>query len=505
MIKSTMGYNQKQVSYLGVAKNLGDCIGFIAGALCEILPFWGVLSIGVLQTFVGYGFLWLIIANRLTTLPLWVLFIAIFVGTNGETYYNTAALVSCVLNFPDSRGPIVGILKGFAGLSGAILSQMYHIFSTSNRTSLILTIAIAPSIVVLSLMFSIRYVEGHRQQRPSDNLSFSFVYGVCLVLAAYLMSSLLLEDYLSQSLIIFCSIILLSILLLPLVVPIALSFSSEVHDPIEESLLPGELSESVQDKPEAIIGEVETEADSKKRGPKLGENFILRQALGKADLWLLFVSLVLGSGSGITIIDNMGQICESLGYSNTRIFVSIISICNFLGRVGGGYLSELIVRNYAYPRLVALAIVQAILAFGLLYYAMGWPAAIYMLTVLTSLGYGAHWGIAPAAVSEMFGLKCFGALYNFVILAMPTGSFIFSSILASRVYDYYAEKQAGNVDIKLIMQLTAEDSLTCMGSVCYSITCAILTGVVCIAVVLNLIVVRRTRSVYAHLYAKSQT
>lgn len=272
------------------------------------------------------------------------LFIAIFVGTNGETYYNTAALVSCVLNFPDSRGPIVGILKGFAGLSGAILSQMYHIFSTSNRTSLILTIAIAPSIVVLSLMFSIRYVEGHRQQRPSDNLSFSFVYGVCLVLAAYLMSSLLLEDYLSQSLIIFCSIILLSILLLPLVVPIALSFSSEVHDPIEESLLPGELSESVQDKPEAIIGEVETEADSKKRGPKLGENFILRQALGKADLWLLFVSLVLGSGSGITIIDNMGQICESLGYSNTRIFVSIISICNFLGRVGGGYLSELIVR-----------------------------------------------------------------------------------------------------------------------------------------------------------------
>uniref|UniRef100_A0A803N5D0 Nodulin-like domain-containing protein n=1 Tax=Chenopodium quinoa TaxID=63459 RepID=A0A803N5D0_CHEQI len=343
-------------------------------------------------------------------------------------------------------------------------------------------------------MFAIRYVEGHRQKRPSDSLSFSFVYGVCLILAAYLMGFLLFEEYLNQSLTITCSVILLIILLLPSIVPIILSFSSELNDPVKESLLPVE----------TIISEDESEVEGKRRDPQLGENFTLLQALGKTELWLTFVSLILGSGSGITIIDNMGQISDSLGYSSPRIFVSIISVCNFLGRVGGGYFSEIVVRKYAYPRLLALAIVQSILAIGLLYYALGWPASIYTLTVLTSFGYGAHWGIAPAAVSEMFGLKCFGSLYNFIILSMPTGSFLFSSILASRIYDYYAETQGRIVDPKVDLQLGDEGSHTCIGRICYSITCAILTGVVCIAVVLSLIVVRRTRTLYTHLYAKSQ-
>lgn len=72
VIKSEMGYNQRQIAILGVAKDLGDSIGFIAGSLCEILPIWAVLSIGVVQNFVGYGLLWLIVSDKLPTLPLWV-------------------------------------------------------------------------------------------------------------------------------------------------------------------------------------------------------------------------------------------------------------------------------------------------------------------------------------------------------------------------------------------------------------------------------------------------
>ena len=82
----------------------------------------------------------------------------------------------------------------------------------------------------------------------------------------------------------------------------------------------------------------------RRRGPRRGEDFTLMQALIKADFWLIFFSLLLGSGSGLTVIDNLGQMSQSLGYDNTHIFVSLISIWNFLGRIGGGYFSEIIVR-----------------------------------------------------------------------------------------------------------------------------------------------------------------
>jgi hypothetical protein len=82
----------------------------------------------------------------------------------------------------------------------------------------------------------------------------------------------------------------------------------------------------------------------RRKGPRRGEDFTLMQALRKADFLLMFFSLVLASGSGLTVIDNLGQICQSLGYNDTSIFVSMISIWNFLGRVGGGYFSEAIIR-----------------------------------------------------------------------------------------------------------------------------------------------------------------
>lgn len=78
VIKSAMGFNQRQVAILGVAKDLGDSIGFIAGSLCEVLPIWVILLIGVVQNFVGYGLVWLVVAGILPALPLWVVSLIYF-------------------------------------------------------------------------------------------------------------------------------------------------------------------------------------------------------------------------------------------------------------------------------------------------------------------------------------------------------------------------------------------------------------------------------------------
>ncbi|XP_030531115.1 protein NUCLEAR FUSION DEFECTIVE 4-like [Rhodamnia argentea] len=548
VIKSAMGYTQREVAILGVAKDLGDAIGFVAGGLCEVLPIWAILAIGVVQNFLGYGLLWLIVIGVLPSLPLWVLCICVFVGTNGETYFNTAALVSCVQNFPKSRGPVVGILKGFAGLSGAILSQIYLMINASSEASLIFMIAVGPSIVVIALMFIVRPMGGHKQIRPSDSLSFSFIYGICLLLAAYILGILLVEDLvdISQTVITLFVVILIIVVLLPVTIPVLLVFFSEPIPSSEESLLAGqekpETSKSEQDGSEVILSEVDEEKPEevdqlpaserqkriaqlqaklfqaaaegavrvkRKKGPRRGEDFTLLQALIKADFWLIFLSLVLASGSGVTVIDNLGQICESLGYNDSSIFVSMISIWNFLGRVGGGYLSEIVVRKFSLPRPVAMAIFQVVMAIGLFYYAMGFPGEIYVLTVLIGLGYGAQWAIVPASASELFGLKSFGALYNFFTLASPAGSLIFSGVIASGIYDYYAEKQAALRKLALgsmpPISLQDDDSLTCSGNICYSLTFGILSGLCIVAMALSSIVVYRTKSVYAQLYGTSRS
>ncbi|KAG7559428.1 Nodulin-like [Arabidopsis thaliana x Arabidopsis arenosa] len=49
VIKSSLNYNQKELSRLGVAKDLGDSVGFIAGTLSEILPLWAALLVGAVQ------------------------------------------------------------------------------------------------------------------------------------------------------------------------------------------------------------------------------------------------------------------------------------------------------------------------------------------------------------------------------------------------------------------------------------------------------------------------
>ncbi|KAJ4882847.1 Major facilitator superfamily protein [Raphanus sativus] len=539
VIKSSLNYNQKELARLGVAKDLGDSVGFLAGYLSEMLPLWAALLVGAVQNLVGYGWVWLIVTGRAPILPLWAMCILIFVGNNGETYFNTASLVSGVQNFPKSRGPVVGILKGFAGLGGAMLSQIYTMLNSPDPATLIFMVAVAPAVVTVSLMFFIRPVGGHRQIRPTDGASFTFIYGVCLLLAAYLMAVMLIEDLavVSHKVITAFTIVLFFILLAPVLVPITTSFFSDSNGPadtVEEPLVPKR--EEDQDPglrtPDLILSEVEDEKPRDvdllpaserhkriahlqaqlmqaaaegavrvkgRRGPHRGEDFTLTQALVKADFWLIFVSLLLGGGSGLTVIDNLGQMSQSLGYDNTHVFVSMISIWNFLGRISGGYFSELVVRDYAYPRPVAMAVAQIVMAVGHVCFAFGWPGAMYIGTLLIGLGYGAHWAIVPATASELFGLKKFGALYNFLTLALPVGSFVFSGVIASSIYDMEAERQAhGSV-------FNPDDVLKCEGSICYFLTSLIMCGFCIVACTLSMILVRRTKSVYTQLYGKSRT
>ena len=72
VIKSSMGFNQKQVAFLSVAKDLGDNVGLLAGKISQASPVWGLILVGVVQNVVGYGLVWLVVTHQLPALPLWL-------------------------------------------------------------------------------------------------------------------------------------------------------------------------------------------------------------------------------------------------------------------------------------------------------------------------------------------------------------------------------------------------------------------------------------------------
>ncbi|KAF5815437.1 putative MFS transporter superfamily [Helianthus annuus] len=146
-----------------------------------------------------------------------------------------------------------------------------------------------------------------------------------------------------------------------------------------------------------------------------------------------------------------------------------------------------------------MAAAQVVMSCSLLYYAVRAPGAIYIVSVVTGSCYGAHWAIVPSAVSELFGLNSFGALYNFLTLASPTGSLIFSGVIASGIYDYETKIQSATN----LNTLTDGEALTCYGTICYSNTCGILSVLCLMAFVLSMIVLYRTKRVYAKLYGSS--
>jgi hypothetical protein len=138
------------------------------------------------------------------------------------------------------------------------------------------------------------------------------------------------------------------------------------------------------------------------------------------------------------------------------------------------------------------------MAVGHFLIAMAWPGTLYIGTLLVGIGYGSHWGIVPPIISEIFGMKSFGILYNFYIMASPAGSLFFSGFLAGYLYDLEAAKQQET----LVSSSSSSSSNTCLGAVCFRSTFLIMMGVCLFGSGLASILSIRIARVYKMLYGK---
>ena len=262
-------------------------------------------------------------------------------GGNSTTWMNTAILVTCIRNFRKNRGPVSGILKGYVGLSTAIFTVLCSALFNNDPGKFLLMLSITPLAICLTAMIFLREIPPSDDQEESKY--FWLFNGVAIVVAVYLLT----YDFIPNPTKLFSQIfasILLVLLASPMVIPVYSFVSgrvgqgSDLEAKVVEPLLKPEIA------PAAEVTPTTVEAATEKRKPVIGEEHTIWEALQCLDFWILFVSFLCGVGTGLAVMNNMGQIGLALGYVDVSIFVSLTSIWGFFGRIISGTTSEYFIR-----------------------------------------------------------------------------------------------------------------------------------------------------------------
>lgn len=503
-IKATLGYDQQTLNLLGFFKDLGANVGVLSGLIAEVTPTWFVLLIGSAMNFVGYFMIWLAVSSKIAKPKIWQMCIYICIGANSQNFANTGSLVTCVKNFPESRGVMLGLLKGFVGLSGAIMTQLYLAIYGDDSKSLILLIAWLPAALSVLFVYTIRTMKIARQ--PNElRVFYHFLY-VSIGLAVFLMAMNIAEKLVvfSHTANVGSAVVVCLLLFFPLL--IALREERVIWDLKKEPFNPS--SELKVEKPQVI--QTESEQEKKKSiscfsnifdKPERGEDYTILQALLSIDMLILFIATFCGLGSSLTAVDNLGQIGESLGYPNRTVgsFVSLVSIWNYFGRVFSGFVSESLLVKWKFPRPLMMTLVLLLSCIGHLLIAFPAPGSVYVASIIIGFSFGAQLPLLFAIISELFGLKYYSTLFNCGQLASPLGSYILNVKVTGMLYDREALKELA----KKGMSRSDVKELICIGSQCYRVSFIILAGVTFFGALISLILVVRTREFYkGDLYKK---
>ncbi|PNT76396.1 hypothetical protein BRADI_1g47750v3 [Brachypodium distachyon] len=458
----------------------------------------------------SYGVNLLVAISAFTLLQLWI---ALCLASNSGAWMSTAVLVTNMRNFPLSRGAVAGILKGYSGLSAAVYTAIYTGVLHGSAANLLLFLTLGVAAVCLLAMYFVKPCEPSLVENSSERAHFLFVQigsallGVYLVAATTLDHAVTLTHALNYSLIAVMALLLFAPLAIPLKMTLFRSnrvkgSSAADNNPTEPFLPPsysGSNFGNIEDEDAAdidvLLAEGEGAVKQKRRRPKRGEDFRFREALLKADFWLLFAVFFIGVGSGVTVLNNLAQVGIAAGAVDTTISLSLFSFGNFFGRLGGGAASDYIVRSWTLPRTVLLTCTQVVMIITYLIFALGLHATLYISVAVLGVCYGVHFSVMVSTSSELFGLKQFGKIYNFIMLANPLGALLFSS-LAGYIYDLEAAKQhsAGAA--------VGSDHVTvCHGPSCFRLMFCVLSGMACLGTLLSVVLTVRIRPVYQMLYA----
>jgi MFS family permease len=168
--------------------------------------------------------------------------------------------------------------------------------------------------------------------------------------------------------------------------------------------------------------------------PGSDPNMTLRGAARTQPFWLLVAAFFFGNMSSQTL--HVHQVAYLVDHGLAAIVaasvVSVVGLASIAGKIGGGWLSDRMEREWVYMGGVAIMTASAgvLLALGAAPSHLG----AYGFAVLLGVGYSATATITPAMVSDRFSGKHFGAIVGIGLMGAAAGSAL-GPWLAGWLYD----------------------------------------------------------------------
>jgi len=134
--------------------------------------------------------------------------------------------------------------------------------------------------------------------------------------------------------------------------------------------------------------------------------------------WIIALSYIFGANTGLMIVSNIISIATTEGVTGaTALFaVTVLSLCNSAGRIGGGLTSDKFGRLNV---LKVLFLFQAIACF-----AFNYISGIPVLVMIGIIGicWGGFLAIFPSLTADYFGIRNLGMNYGCVFFVLGLGT-----------------------------------------------------------------------------------
>lgn len=428
----------------------------------------------------GWGALWAGLSPAVGwQCPYWVL--CLMNLTQGQQALTTdvAVVASTGRMFPEHRGLALGLAKSFVGLSGSLVTQAYQgVFRPHIPAFILFIVCAVPAATALYFVVYTKLEPPPRESPESfARTRASFVVALCLTgcLALALVASAL---------------------------------ATQLYDPADVSAVRAGLTVAVGLLFCGVLGFLATRRDGARKASSVDglgaplletptppdvREFSFLETVRTPDFGILFAAFLCSSGPGLILINNLGQIVPAVGgleRGAEDTFVSILSVCNCLGRLSAGVVGDFLLDRWRTPRPVCFAAFSLLTVAAMLLLALGTPTALYGATVVGGFAYGGLNGGIPPIYSELWGLRAFGAIYAAGSLAEGLASYLLATQLFGTLYDAEAADQR------------ATEGAACVGTRCFREAALLAAGLAAFAAVLSLWLARRSRARYDALYPR---